>query len=174
MLQAQNFCYALSAGAMIEVQSRSCEDRSYKEILGAAGTEQGLEMGFCKQLLAFILRDHPLLRVCLALWALGPLRAVQNTHEKWTSPIRAAGIPVAIIFIALIWCAIVELLGPDVGIGVNVSDKCSRRSQPANELQFEGVEHELWCWSGVCTDCLSGWFSPQLSWSPPPQPSGVK
>lgn len=93
MLQAQIFCYALSAGAVIEVQSRSCEDGSYKEVLGAAGTEQGLEMGFCKELLAFILRDHPLLRVCLALWALGPLRAVQNDCEKCTSAIRAFWYP---------------------------------------------------------------------------------
>lgn len=74
--------------------------------------------------------------------------------------------PVAVICIALMWCS-VESLVPDVGIGVNVSDKCLRRSQPANKLQFEDAEHDLWCWSGMCTDCLSGWFSPQLSWSPP-------
>lgn len=53
MLQAQFFCCVLSAGAMIEVQCRSCEDRSYKEVLGAAGTEQGLEMGLCKQLVIY-------------------------------------------------------------------------------------------------------------------------
>lgn len=100
-------------------------------------------MSFCKQLLTFILKDHPLLRVCLAL---GPLRAVENEHEKCTSAIRGCWYPSSdqlISFLSPWWDVLQWSLVPDVGIGVNVSDKCSRRSQPANKLQFEDVEHEL-------------------------------
>lgn len=86
---------------------------------------------------------------------------MKNVHQ----PSGVAGIPVQ--------TSCYHFYHPNVMCfsGVTCS-RCRNRCECvwwANKLanKLEDVERELWCWSGVCTDCLSGWFSPQLSQSPP-------